>query len=71
VTLVNRIVDACPCNVIDMLRRVRNRLTIIIISQAQHSRGVSGFLGAGSFVTSNNRYNTIRGDVLKHSQKLT
>ena len=30
-TLVNRIVDARPCNVIDMLRRVRNRRTIIII----------------------------------------
>jgi len=31
VTLVNRMVDARPCNVIDMLRRVRNRRTIIII----------------------------------------
>ena len=30
-TLVNRMVDARPCNVIDMLRRVRNRRTIIII----------------------------------------
>ena len=28
---VNRMVDARPCNVIDMLRRVRNRRTIIII----------------------------------------
>jgi len=31
VTLVNRMVDTHPCNVIDMLRRVRNRRTIIII----------------------------------------
>ena len=30
VTLVNRMVDARPCNIIDMLRRVRNRRTIII-----------------------------------------
>ena len=30
-TLVNWMVDARPCNVIDMLRRVRNRRTIIII----------------------------------------
>ena len=30
-TLVNRMVDARPCNVIDMLRRVRNSRTIIII----------------------------------------
>jgi len=31
VTLVNRMVDARPCNVIDILRHVRNRRTIIII----------------------------------------
>ena len=31
VTRVNRMVDARPCNVIDVLRRVRNCRTIIII----------------------------------------
>ena len=30
-TLVNRMVDVRPCNVIDVLRRVRNCRTIIII----------------------------------------
>ena len=33
---VNRMVDARPCNVIDMLRRVRNRWTIIIIIIIKH-----------------------------------
>jgi len=38
VTLVNRMVDARPCNVIDMLRRVRNRRTIIIINEPALTR---------------------------------
>jgi len=41
VTLVNRMVDARPCNVIDVLRRVRNCRTIIIIIIIKDKRSIA------------------------------